>query len=267
MRRPLTENGIPLEQTGFIGYNTIFDVQDYYPDDVYAVTLYCWHDGSTTAQVAAGVVTDGGAPVGVAVLTTGANFENYRVNGNGPAKVLDRLPLRGNQQLQVGLLTDSGGTRIFWYGYFERVGEAPVPVPVRPLLPIGPKLTSPYNAPVISNILAPDVATAEANVHQLDASGEQRLDYLWLDVATALSAAPAGTPLVNLKLPGGVSMPIPVSELAAAGAGSPLRLFDGIPFRAPTTSDNLFSVEVVPDAGAPGTATTSAIVTGHFARA
>ena len=277
MRRPLTPNGVPFVQAAGALHpgDIIFDVTDLDPDYVWAVTLYCWvadivaGGGYIPPVVAAGVAQNGdvGTTIPTAILSLAPavnNFQNYQVNGNGPAKMMDRIPLRGQQQVVVA--TTAGNADVFWYGYFERVGVAPVPVPYRPLLPDGPSaLVEPYNAPVIQTVVAPAGGAASSNVHQLDATSEQRLDYLWLDVAEALGTegVPTEDGLVTLNLPGGVSMPLPAPVAANTQLGSPIRMFDGIPFRAPSSGDNLISVTNTADT----TVSVISTVSGRFARA
>jgi hypothetical protein len=280
MRRPLTPNGVPFVQAGDVSVNdVIFDVNDLDPDYAYAVTLYCWAPNLEVPEygapvVSAGIATDGAPVVPTALLSVvpGDNFDAYRINGNGPAKVMDRIPMRGNQQLVVAKLTPAAPpneSNVYWFGYFERVGATPVPVDYRPLLPDGPSgLASPYNAPTPGLVVPPNGGSVVTTpVHQLDGSGEQRIDYLWLDVASnSDNPAPDGSPTVVLNLPGGVSMEMLVpanSFTPPAQGGSPVRIFDGIPFRAPSNDDNLIELAVTGD---DTVATITAITAGRFAR-
>lgn len=260
MRRPLTTNGIPFVQSGGVAPgDVLFDVNDLDPAYSYAVTLYCWAPvvgGEIAAIVAAGILTGGDPLIPSAILEVPTNFVNYQLNGNGPAKVLDRIPMRGDQQLVVAKQIDNSS--VYWFGYFERVGVAPTPLSYRPLQPGA--LVSPYNAPTPSLVVGPAGGTVATDVHQLDT---ERFDYLWLDITSTLDVPAGASPEVNLLLPGGVSLPFLLSDTFASGAGSPIRIFDGIPFRAPSSADALLQLQVVAD----DTAITIAIASGRFARA
>lgn len=258
MRRPLTTNGVPLVQTTQgVSYDTIFDVNDLDPDYVYAVTLFAWTGVSAGNVISVGLVTDGvNVPLGI---WNGTNIDAYRANGNGAVKVLDRVPMRGNQQLGVAMFTD-GGDGTAWFGYFERVGAAPVPVPIRPLQP--GELVSPFNAAPTAIISPADGSTLTATIHALD-TAEEKLDFFTLYIACSAPAALVGSPSCTLKVPGGVDMVIPIE---VGVVGSPLKVYEGVPVRQPATGDNLFTLEVVGDSGVSSQIITT-VAYGRFARA
>jgi len=260
MRRPLTTDGVPFVQNAAgLAFDTIFDLTALDPAYVYAVTLFAWTPPGSGNIISAGIVTDGSADVALGIWDDAAGVANtlnaYRANGNGAAKVLDKIPMRGNQQLAVAMFTD-GGSPTVWYGYFERVGVAPVPVPIRPFQPS--PLVAPFNAPPVVIVSPADETTQSEVIHALD-TAEQKLDFMTLYVACQASEAVVATPSCTLKVPGSVDMSIPIE----VGAGSPLKIYEGVPVRQPAVGDNLFEIEVTGD----DTAILTTVVYGSFARA
>lgn len=268
MRRPLTANGVPLLQIAQDTPATIFDLgaSDVDADSVLLVTLFCYIEldaGNNT--VTASVVTDGtsvkiGEWIDTAAVTENT-FAQYRDKGIGAAKLLDRVPMRGDQSLVVEVTELEAG--VFWYGYYERIGEAPIPVPIRPLQPGA--LSDPFNAPFVSITSPADGSTQTVTVHALD-NKEEKLDFLTLYVYCEADVALGVSPTCRLLIPGSLFIPIPVlvgPPVADARGGQPVKIYEGIPVRAPDSTDNLFQIEVVGD----DTAILTTVVYGSFARA
>lgn len=229
MRRPLFGNGIPRNILNADDIVELFNTDDFNPNDVYAVTLFVWwfQPGAapTDPTLLITCSSDGGAPLPI------ANVQNTFLNAlwAGPAvgsrvaplKVLDRYLVRGDQQLfcanSVG-----GAASCFVWGYFEQVGSENPPRPFRGLQP-GP-LVSPYVFEPVYADLAEDSAF-EATLHQLSPT---YIDLVTLDVAVQATA----TAIVAVTLPGGLILPMP-----SESSGFPFRVFDGIPMRAPSSTD------------------------------
>ncbi|MFB3105485.1 MAG: hypothetical protein ACE1ZA_11285 [Pseudomonadales bacterium] len=267
MRRSLTANGAPLVQAAQVS-NTILDLNASDVDDsaVLLVTLFCYivKNATLNTRVTASIVTDSASIIigrwdddSTAASNT---FTQYRDKGVGAAKVLDRVPMRGNQQLDVAT-TAFDGAAVLWYGYYERVGIAAVPAPIRSLQPGA--LVSPFNAlPVLVTSPAAG-ATQTVTVHQLD-STEERVDLLTLYAYCESSIATTGSPTCRVLVPGGSFISLPILEVPGNGiGGQPVKIYNGIPVRAPTSADNLFQIEVVADA----TAVLTTVVYGSFSRA
>lgn len=267
MRRPLLQpDGTPIFQLS-AGVLTLFSAKDLDPAYTYAVTLYAWFPQGQATVISVGIQTPGNAiplvPAGIWDGTVGNSIDAYRENGQGPAKVLDHVVIRGDQSVLSLGLGSYGAAGVTWYGYIERVGEAPTPAQYRPLQPTN-DLVEPFNAPdniiVVPQNAAPP--TSVQTIHALD-TAEERLDYLTLWVSAVVSAAPGSLPACTLKMPGGVNIPIPIEQSSSdVSAGNPLLMFDAIPLRAPSPNDNLIQLEVL---GATGGDVT-AVAYGHFSR-
>lgn len=268
MRRPLTANGVPLVQFVQDTPNTILDLSanDVDAESVLLVTLFCYIAiSSANNTVKASVVTDGtsvkiGEWIDTSIVAENT-FAQYRDKGIGAAKLLDRIPLRGDQQLVVEM-TETEAAAI-WYGYYERVGVAPIPVTARPLQPENP--VSPYNATFVEVVSPADESTQIVTVHALD-NTEGKLDFLTLYAYCESDVATAATPSCSLLLPGGgfISIPIVVGPPAAnERGGQPVKIFEGIPVRAPASDDNLYRIQVIGD----DTAILTTVVYGSFSRA
>lgn len=266
MRRPLLQpDGTPLFQAA-AGFATLFDASDLDPAYTYAVTLYAWFpQPSASTTVAVGIQTDGVVvPTGI-WLGTDTPIDAFRSNGIGPAKVMDRVVIRGNQQVVVVGTAGYGTAGVTWWGYVERAGVAPMPTPYLPLRPVALAADFPGIPTLINIPVTGSVQTVTQTIHMLDGTDERRMDILDLYISCLVDAAPgSATQSCILKVPGGVDIPLPVYTGATidAAAGSPIHLYDGIPVRAPTTSDNLFQLEVT------GTAdqAVTAVAYGRYAR-
>lgn len=134
--------------------------------------------------------------------------------GPGPVKVLDRYPLRGNEEL---LVSATIGDAPFVWGYYELDGEKPPAQPVRPLLPGA--LVSPFTyAPVL-------VVNADPGPETLHTLSEDYVDLVTLDLSTRVAPEDdVGALTVN----DGSSTAV----IALSGSESNVRIFDGIPFIA-----------------------------------
>ena len=270
MRRPLTANGVPVIQTAVVPNTpaTILDLgdSDVDADAVLLVTLFCYIPLNSTSEnrVSASVVTDStSVTIGVwddSATAAENTFLQYRDKGIGAAKLLDRVALRGDQQLVVESVLELGA---LWYGYYERVGETHDPALNRPLQPGA--LSDPYNAPFVSITSPADETTQTETVHALD-NTEERLDFLTLYAYCESNVATADTPSCVLLVPGGIPIVIPIilaADVATGRGGQPVKVYEGIPVRAPDSTDNLIQVQVTGD----GTAVLTTVVYGNFSRA
>lgn len=255
MRRPLFGNGIPVP-VGLAPVQ-VFDTTDLDPPNEqhsYALTLYFWE--GVNADVALGfkayVVTAGSPITYLAVDAT--NLLTKKLTPNGAALVIDRLVLRGDQQVFVQ--TTAGGSGHV-YGYFEMDGAVEEVERYRPLQPSN-NLVTPFNATPAVLLLAPS-ATSTVDVHALD---PDYIDQLELTIAAASNeVAPAGNPLAAVQLPGGVLLPylVKASEQYVNDI-----VFPGIPMRAPSAADKLIKLFLSSDT--TPLSLTGATAFGHFDR-
>lgn len=233
MRRPLFGNGIPRNISQADGAVEVFDAEALDETQVYALTLYLWWFQTATA----GPVTNpsltmrsdtgsGGELIGLvtqAVLddiwTTPAATDRL-----APLKILDRYMVRGDQQVTLENSIDQESCWV--WGYFEQAGDLEVSRPFRGLQP-GP-LSEPFSFPPAELSVASDESET-AVLHQLDPN---YIDKVTLDLAMVADPADAGDLTASVTLPGGIIIP-----LSVGGSGFPVRMFDGIPMRAPSASD------------------------------
>ncbi len=254
-RRFLTPNGVPVFQSIIGPPVVLFDAQSLDPNYSYAVTLYCWYPqdpiGDLT-DIIVGVQTAGNGGISTGAwngfASGGTPIDAYRSNGNGPAKVMDRVVIRGDQQILAFPSAGYSAFGVTWWGYVERAGVAPKAMEYRPLQPDN-NLAAPFNAPTPLGLSVLPGTTVTQTLHMLDGTEEQRMDFLSLYMSCVALGAPTGAPTCTLKCPGGVDVPITILEAVTdPPAGSPIHLFDDIPVRAPTPDDNLYQIEIVGDA-------------------
>jgi hypothetical protein len=263
MRRPLFGNGIPQSALGneipLGSPMTILDLATLDPSQVYAVTLYAWPwttvlDPAPAAGeypvLLASVQTQGGASAIVGqtyeeVFVAQANAVLLNGESAAPLKILDQYLVRGQQKLVLENAnpanTAANSRSCFVFGYFELAGEMHPPLPFRPLQPSN-TLVAPFNAaPAVVNspVNPPPGNPTYATAHMLSADYLDELN-LNANILGITGAYGAGV-VAFLKLPGGVKLPLPAYQ----DANHPLllsKVFDGIPLRAPSSSDNLIQV-------------------------
>ena len=255
MRRPLFGTGIPKSMRTTDGAITVFDANAFTPQagapQAFAVTLFAWtwqrtQPDPTPTKLpfpSVAVVTSGVPiivaqrdPAAVAALQA-AEVSSYA----RPIKLLDRLIVRGDQQIVAGNVNfagDAAGTRsCFIYGYFEVAGESLPSLPFRPLQPVTP-MVAPFNAPVAVVDLSVSAATQYKVAHQLSSA---YIDLLLLNTdqgGFSTFEAPIDADCF-LKLPGGIKMPLPFSTGHILLNAQP---FDFQPLIAPSSSDVDISV-------------------------
>lgn len=232
MRRPLFGNGIPVP-VGLVPV-LVFDTKAVDPpgeQHSYALTLFFW-DTPTDASVGfkAYVVTAGAPATYMAV--TAANLAKKRLTEFGTALVIDRLVLRGDQQVYVQTTTGGAG---HVYGYFEMDGTQDEPLRYRPLQPSN-NLVAPFNATPAVLLLGPS-ATGTTDVHALD---PDYLDLLELTIASATDQEIlTGPPFATVILPGGIQLPY-LSKTSNQYLNDVV--FPGIPMRAPSAADKMIKL-------------------------
>lgn len=240
MRRPLFGNGIPTLSPAPAGLQ-VFDTTAIDPPNekyTYELTLFMWGDTPTTALAGTivstvGIITSGSALVLTSAYTT-AQLDALRSPNGGAIKIIDKMVVRGDQQ--VGIAT---GDDVHVYGYFERQGEHAVSSSFRPLQPTN-TLVSPFNAP--QAVLLPTTgATEQIDVHLLDANYIDTLD-LFVSANNVAEALPDGASAAIL-FPGGITLPIDL-QTGLPGALLASKMLDGIPLRAPDSADALIQMTV-----------------------
>jgi len=236
MRRPLFGNGIPQEVPATPDLLRVFDTVAMDPpgeQHTYALTLFFWDN----AALSSADPSAGSTPT--VSLTTNGNVTAYttldptalaakRLSPRGAALIVDRLVLRGNQQVDVGFLTaESSG---FVYGYFEMDGVAPETARYRPLQP--GTLVSPFNATPATLVQAAGTS-GSVDVHALD---PDYLDLLDLKLSATVGAAGpfAGGTIANLSLANASALLL-YKPLVDSVLQNDV-VFPGIPMRAPSSS-------------------------------
>jgi hypothetical protein len=227
MRRPLFGNGIPVPVA--LAPVQVFDTKAIDPPNEqhsYALTLYFWDTPADAAVGFTAFVVTAGSPVTYINLSA-ANLATKKLTPNGAALVIDKLVLRGDQQVFVNILTGGAG---HVYGYFERDGVQDLALNYRPFQPSN-NLVPPYNANPAALLLGPS-ATGSVDIHALD---PDYIDIIQMMIASATDQAmPAGPPFARIDLPGGgVSLPY-----LTKGSNQYLNdvVFPGIPMRAPSSA-------------------------------
>ncbi len=253
MRRPLFGNGIPLLVAGG-GPTQVFDTTEADPPGehyTYALTLFGWEDPSDGVTIS--LITEGNASS--YALYSASEYDALRFPNNGACKMVDRIVLRGDQQVFVLPADD-----LHVFGYFERVGFQAEAHNYRPLEPTTP--VAPNFSPSPSFLVGAGGSGAQGplTVHQMTS---EYIDYLDLSVAGAIVAAgPTGTPGGTITFPGGVVLDIEMVADAAVPIFKNSKLLDGIPMRAPSDTDNLIQLSMnADDVGA-----TSVVANGFFDR-
>jgi hypothetical protein len=226
MRRPLFGNGIPVPVD--LAALEVFDTKDFDPPNEqhsYALTLFYWDTPTDAAQGFTVQVKTDGVPT-IYLNVSAANMAAKRLSPNGAFLMIDRLVLRGNQQVEVGILTGGKG---HVFGYFERDGVADISLNYRPFQP-GP-LAAPYNATPAVLLVGPSVGQ-ETDIHALD---PDYIDIIRMDISSNINVGVAGVPpgVAAVQLPGGIVLPylsVPNNQIIVD------TLFPGIPMRAPTSA-------------------------------
>lgn len=242
MRRPILTNGLPRNLLVADGPVTILDAEDLNENMVYALTLYVWWfqpgAGPFTNPNLLMATTVEGTTLSIGTVSQ-ATFDDIwdqpaATDRLAPLKVLDRYMIRGEQSVQVA--NDAAGSdSCFIWGYFEQVGRQDLSRPFRGLQPTA--LADPFvYSPTTLVLVAAGVQSGV--VHQLSPT---YVDLLTLDVVirTSDGLAPneAGP---TLSLPGPVTVPLP-----SQNDGFPIRMFDGIPMRAPSAADVNLTLNIV----------------------
>lgn len=148
--------------------------------------------------------------------------ETELIGGIGaPTKILDRFPLRGDAELIISNAVGDSG--VIW-GYFELEGSSDSLVTDRPLQPGA--LVAPFTyVPVVQTA----GVLAQADVHAFD---EGYFDIILLDVVGVMIEGVA----LNLVITDGVNTV--TVDLGGVGE-TPVRVFDGIPMGALTSSGGI----------------------------
>lgn len=233
MRRPLFENGIPRNILNADGIVEVFDAEALDENAVYALTLYLWwYKGGVAPADEPSLImrTDPGTGnefignVSAAVLadiwTAPAATDRL-----APLKILDRYMTRGTQN--VTLANGVAASTSCWvWGYFEQVGDQEISRPFRGLQPA--PLADPFSFAPVNLLVAAD-QTRTGVLHQLDPN---YIDKVTLDLALLGDTAEAADIDASVTLPGGITIP-----MSSGGSGFPVRMFDGIPMRAPSAAD------------------------------
>jgi len=257
MRRPLFGTGIPKRALFDDGLITVFNTTVFTPNaqspQVFAVTLYAWawqNVAPFTAHptylptLVVTLETDGAVAPPALTQWLAGDFHNYELASvvARPVKLLDRVVVRGDQQLYLSNLNTNcsvaNGMFCFIYGYFEMAGEDDHAEPFRPLQPPGP-LFAPFSGTPTELVLAQSAAGAYATAHQLTNA--------YLDDLTFKANVGGGEPtpeaisdaVAFLRLPGGVKLPLPVNGTNPLQASE---VFDGIPMIAPSAMDSLVEI-------------------------
>jgi hypothetical protein len=249
MRRPLG-TGMPFEIVNAAANPvdvTVFDTNTVDTSHAYEVTLYGWPgvyvaDAYDTFYGFDIVLVSSGVEVVLVSITDVAAvaYVNFRVVSGAAWKLIDKLVLRGDQQLLVRPLTGGAGTNTWaFYGYFEQDAHDPEPYTFRPLQPSTP-LVSPFNGtPTTLTIPSGDPA-AHTNAHLLNAD---YFDYVTMWASAAMSSGEGlgddSRPVVTF--PNGVVVSLPGPQ-DSSGLTIPILLFDGIPFLAPTAANNAITI-------------------------
>ena len=247
MRRPIFGNGIPRNILNADGVVEVFDAEALDENAVYALTLYLWwfkggaapiEEPSLLMRTDPGTGTEFIGAVTAAVLTNiwTAPAATDRL---APLKILDRYMTRGTQNVTLQNSVASASTSCWIWGYFEQVGDQEMSRPFRGLQPTTPQ--DPFSfAPTQLLVVALEDKTAV--LHQLDPN---YIDRLTLDLALlGDTAGDAADITASVSLPGGITIP-----MSSGGSGFPVRMFDGIPMRAPSAADVNISLN---GAGAAG---------------
>lgn len=271
MRRPLFGNGIPRNILVADGEVTVLDTEDLDPNQVYALTLYLWIFQAgpgpfTNPNLVTAVRTNGGGPVPVAIARAAwldSFFSAPNPTRIEPIKLLDKLMVRGKQQVTIRAATDGAPfASAFVWGYFEQAGEQIVETPFRGLQPS--KLTAPFNYPPVFLTFGP-AAGGIAPVHRLDVAYN---DLVTLDVANEGDGDVSFDFGASVIMPGSppFAIPMPSLKLLAPGPGAfRHRVFDGIPMRAIDQTDLGSLIQVAAGSGA-GTVISQVTGYGSFVR-
>ena len=259
MRRPLFGNGIPVLAAAAAAVE-VFNTNDFDPpreQHVYALTVFVWGDtpavalpGTDDIVATAGVITSG-STLALTAAYTAAQLDALRSPNTGAVKLIDKLVVRGDQQVGIAV-----GDNMHVFGYFERDGEHPVASNFRPLQPVNP--ASPFSAPN-AVVLVPAAATSQVDVHRLDPDYIDMVE-LFVSANNINEALPAGAS-AGLIFPGGITLPIEV-EPGLPGALKSSKILDGIPMRAPSSADALIRLTVT---GAAGSLSSGTAI-GRFVR-
>ena len=248
-------------------FTTVFDTTDFVvPDsvsqpgsggEVFTLTLFVWPlEGEGSAPVLPSLdielVTEGvsakllGLPADAMTLL----FSSSIVQGES-FKVLERLVLRGDQQVRVAVgEAAGGGGNMAVYGYFER-GEEPLPFGLRPLEP-GP-LVPPFSA-APGTITVPALTLEQTPAHHLEVNGDY-WDYVTMFVNARVNVIEGSNDgHSSVILPNGMNLFIPASAVDAQVA----------PF--PSAGNNLIQIGVTDEVPAGAAGATTMVSTGRFVR-
>lgn len=271
MRRPLG-GGMPLQMIDDgnpVNANiTLFDTNTLDQNQVWQVTVKMWPayaGGALTAlSFAIDLVTNGVAVKIVQPTVAGLAAIDASIAAGVVPTVIDRLTLRGNQQLILRPTGGEGPTGGSWaaFGYFEMNGSDPLPYDFRPLEPTA--LVSPFNAaPTVLDIAAAALTPVYAAAHLLNA---QYVDLVTLIASVQGVTAPFDSALEPvLRFPTGLELPLlPIAPTALSGTVvSITRILEGIPLLAPSSTNNALQIGfLTPD----GTGAVRATSYGSFTR-
>lgn len=246
MRRPIFGNGIPRNILSTDGAVEVFDAEALDENAVYALTLYLWwfKGGAAPIEEPSLVMrTDPGTGPEFIGAVTAAVLTNIwtapaATDRLAPLKILDRYMTRGTQNVTLQNTVASATTSCWIWGFFEQVGDQEMSRPFRGLQPS--PLQDPFTFAPTQLLVAADEDKSGV-LHQLDPN---YIDRVTLDLALLADIADVANIDASVSLPGGVTIP-----MSSGGSGFPVRMFDGIPMRAPSAADVNISLN---GAGAAG---------------
>lgn len=236
MRRPLFSTGVPQnppELASIVAAPdsalSVLDLRELSTDlqsVTHFVTLYALNQTSGSGDVVDIAWRSGDdTPILLATITLEAGQ-----GLNGPVKVLDRFPLRGNAQLLIS--ADVGDTP-FVYGYFELEDRSAAKILSRPLQPGA--LVSPFTyEPGVVVDSDPDPVT----IHTLSST---YVDEVTVDLTARGTGSLTGYLVVN----DGES----TATLEFEAMDDAVRVFDGIPLIGATSSGAAISISPGADSG------------------
>jgi len=248
---------------------TLFDTTTLDQSQIWQVTAYLWP--ALVGNVFAGIPS-----FRISLVTNGVSVDLVRKNtvaasafflaalaAGTPPKVLDKLTLRGNQQIVLTFVTGEvvSLASLAAYGYFEMNATDPVPYDFRPLEPTA--LVTPFNAaPTVLDIALAGAAPVYKTAQLLNA------DYADVVTLTTNVQGLVGpfddNSLAVLKFPNGVQMLLNRNSPTGVSPNSALTtLLEDIPLLAPSATNNALQIGFVsPD----GTGSLRATAWGHFTR-
>ena len=261
----IIDNGSPA-----VASAVLFDATALDPNQVWQVTAYAW-----PCLVAGNPASLGFFSFRISLVTVGVStvdllrldslqaaafFNAAAADGKAP-KVLDKVTLRGNQQIVLSVVTGEGptGSALAAYGYFEMNASDALPYDFRPLEPA--TLVAPFNAaPTVLSIAAAGAVPVYATAHLLSPT---YADFVTITVNVAGVAGPFdNSSLAVLSFPNGVQLALN-RAVPTTGASTLNTLLEDIPLLAPSATNNALQIGFV---SADVTGSVQATAWGHFTR-